>query len=150
LLQQQKGIVPGTTLRVAGSKAGQTQLIQIAGNSTRPSQFAMAQGKNFVSVTPQQQQQQRLLTTQAGTIVKNAELKSSNTGTVAVASTNPSNVIVSNNSQSVGGDQQQFKIIHAPNQQHHIQQQQQQFVGVQNVIGGKMKTTGIRWVVARR
>lgn len=62
-LLQKQGIAPGTTLRVAGAKPGQTGLIQLAGApGSQITQYAVvSQGRNLISVgTPQ-----RLVTTQA-------------------------------------------------------------------------------------
>lgn len=65
-LLQKQGIGPGATIRVAGTKPGQTSLIQLAGApGSQITQYAVvSQGRNLISLSGQPQ---RLVTTQAAT-----------------------------------------------------------------------------------
>lgn len=169
-LLQKQGLAPGTTLRVTGSKPGQTSLIQLTGSTPgtiatgsgtqQITQYAvLSQGRNLISVA-QSQQQQRLITTQANldanqqhpTLVKNTIVESKNPPTTQTGGIDNNNTQPQQSPQHVQQQpQQQIKIIQmqqqSQSQQQAVQQSQQllnaKLVGLQSMAGGKLKP-GIR------
>lgn len=153
LLQKQgQNLAPGTTLRVAGTKPGQTSLIQLTGApGSQIAQYAVvsSQGRNnLISLAPAGPHQQRLITTQASaaglvnTTLTSNTIKGANTNDL-ITTTRPATIVQQQSNQA----QPQAKLIQA-NQLQTISAQQ--LVNAKVLGGNRIKTTatGIRMMNA--
>lgn len=157
-LLQKQGLAPGTTLRVTGSKPGQTSLIQLTGSTPgtigtgsgtqQITQYAvLSQGRNLISVAQSQQQQQRLMTTQANmdanqqntTLVKNTIVENKNPPTTQTGAIDNNNTQPLQSSQHVQQQpQQQIKIIQMQQSSQSQQQQNQVVQQSQQLLNAKL------------
>lgn len=143
---QKQGIAPGTTLRMAGAKPGQTSLIQLASSpGSQITQYAVvSQGRNLISLA----QPQRLITTQAASSsVQTTMATAIKTETTAAAS-RPATILqqIQQSQQNVpNANQQQPKLVQSITPQ---QLMNAKVLGVQSVLPGNRLKPGIRMVNA--
>lgn len=145
---QKQGLAPGTTLRMAGTKPGQTSLIQLAsGPGSQITQYAVvSQGRNLISLA----QPQRLITTQAASSTVQTTLASAVKTETATAS-RPATILqqIQQSQQSVAGptqQQQQPKLVQSITTQQLMNATK--VLGVQGVLPGNRLKPGIRMVNA--
>ncbi|KAJ6636672.1 hypothetical protein Bhyg_15264 [Pseudolycoriella hygida] len=152
---QKQGIAPGTTLRMAGAKPGQTSLIQLSGGpGSQITQYAVvSQGRNLISLA----QPQRLITTQAAaTSVQTTLATAAKSETVTAA--RPTTILQQVQSQPTAASSTQ-QTVTSPTQQQpqpklvqSITTQQlmsaTKVLGVQGVLPGNRLKPGIRMVNA--
>lgn len=143
---QKQGLAPGTTLRMAGAKPGQTSLIQLAsGPGSQITQYAVvSQGRNLISLA----QQQRLITTQAASSTVQTTLATAVKTETATAA-RPATILqqIQQSQQTVGSPtQQQPKLVQSITTQQLMNATK--VLGVQGVLPGNRLKTGIRMVNA--
>ncbi|KAG4066801.1 hypothetical protein HA402_012868 [Bradysia odoriphaga] len=142
---QKQGLAPGTTLRVAGAKPGQTSLIQLAsGPGSQITQYAVvSQPRNLISLA----QPQRLITTQAASSTVQTTLATA-VKTETTTSARPATILQQiQQSQSVAtSTQQQPKLVQSITPQQLVNATK--VLGVQSVLPGNRLKPGIRMVNA--
>ncbi len=142
---QKQGLAPGTTLRMAGAKPGQTSLIQLAsGPGSQITQYAVvSQGRNLISLA----QPQRLITTQATSSTVQTTLASA-VKTETTTSARPATILQQiQQSQTVASPtQQQPKLVQSITTQQLVNATK--VLGVQGVLPGNRLKPGIRMVNA--
>lgn len=147
---QKQGLAPGTTLRMAGAKPGQTSLIQLAsGPGSQITQYAVvSQGRNLISLA----QPQRLITTQAASSTVQTTLASAVKTETATAA-RPATILqqIQQSQQTVGGSptqqqQQQPKLVQSITTQQLMNATK--VLGVQGVLPGNRLKPGLRMVNA--
>lgn len=140
---QKQGLAPGTTLRMAGAKPGQTSLIQLAGApGSQITQYAVvSQGRNLISLA----QPQRLVTTQAAsstvqTTVATAVKTETSTAARSAA------ILQQIQQQTASPTQHQPKLVQSITTQQLVNATK--VLGVQSVVPGNRLKPGIRMVNA--
>lgn len=141
---QKQGLAPGTTLRVAGAKPGQTSLIQLAsGPGSQITQYAVvSQPRNLISLA----QPQRLITTQAASSTVQTTLATA-VKTETATSARPTTILQQiQQTQSVTSPTQQPKLVQSITPQQLVNATK--VLGVQSVVPGSRLKPGIRMVNA--
>lgn len=144
---QKQGLAPGTTLRMAGTKPGQTSLIQLAsGPGSQITQYAVvSQGRNLISLA----QPQRLITTQATSSSVQTTLATA-VKTETTTASRPTTILqqVQQSQQTLASPtQQQPKLVQSITPQQLMNATK--VLGVQGVLpGNRLKPAGIRMVNA--
>lgn len=143
---QKQGLAPGTTLRMAGTKPGQTSLIQLASTpGSQLTQYAVvSQGRNLISLA----QPQRLITTQASSSTVQTTLATA-AKTETVTSARPATILQQiQQTQTVASPttQQQPKLVQSITPQQLVNATK--VLGVQGVLPANRLKPGIRMVNA--
>lgn len=141
-LLQKPGIAPGTTIRVAGAKPGQTNLIQLSGSTGSPlTQYAVvSQGArgNVIQLTSPQ----RIISTQANSNVTVVSGPSSSSSDVPKTQS----IIITNSGTSQSNTNQTSKIVQSSGVQSINAQQliNAKVLGLQNLTQNKLKPGTVR------
>lgn len=140
---QKQGLAPGTTLRMAGAKPGQTSLIQLAsGPGSQITQYAVvSQGRNLISLA----QPQRLITTQAASSTVQTTLATA-VKTETATGARPATILQQIQQTAGSQTQQQPKLVQSITTQQLMNATK--VLGVQGVLPGNRLKPGIRMVNA--